>query len=460
MQRTSLNTTVNQHYLNKLMKLTEVMDVAASEDIVDIRGMKLVAKGARLTRAQQDTLGGHKLRKTLESSLSAEGGTDNGLILETASRILDTSVPINRILGRNAGRGISPQTLLANMHLGHAMRMMLTLTDRDDPRALEHSVAVSLLSIGMAKKMQLSNDDQMAAGLAGLLHDIGELYIDPAYLMPGKRLLPHEWAHLVIHPRIGQMLITELETYPAAVGRAVSEHHERLDGTGYPRQSAGGMISGPGLAVSVAEMLAGVLHKDYPLERAELALKIIPGEHPHHFLSAISNALRTQPANRPIAPSRPEESDDAAIARLWHRIADALEAGQNMLRDDALRSPRVWALIQRALARIRNIERAFISTGLDAYLKNNHGLHDHDDGALQFEKAVATREITWRLRDIARDLALNTADVATDRAMLAELIGLLDGAQAEPLVIRDTSSSAAAPVQTALAAPLPAARAA
>ncbi|WP_164557865.1 HD domain-containing protein [Massilia atriviolacea] len=445
MQRASLSTTVNQHYLNKLMNLTEVMDVAASEDILDIRGMKLVAKGARLTRAQQDTLGAHKLKKTLESSLSAEGGTDNGLILETARRILDTSVPINRILGPNAGRGISPQTLLANMQLGHAMRMMLTLTDRDGPRALEHSVAVSLLSIGMAKKLQLSNDDQMAAGLAGLLHDIGELYIDPAYLKPGKRLLPHEWAHLVVHPRIGQMLITELESYPASVARAVSEHHERLDGTGYPRQSAGGTISGPGLAVSVAEMLAGVLHKDYPLERAELALKIIPGEHPHHFLSAISGALRNQPANRPIAPSRPEESDDVAITRLWWRISDSLQAGQDMLREDTPRSPRVWALIPRTLARIRTIERAFISTGLDAYLKNNHGLHDQDDGTLQFEKAVATREITWRLRDIARDLALNTADVPDDHAMLAELIGILDGDLPEPAVIQGQPQTAAPP---------------
>ncbi|NHZ34646.1 HD-GYP domain-containing protein [Massilia rubra] len=436
MQRPSLSTSVNQHYLNKLMNLSEVMDVAASEDIVDVRGMKLVAKGARLTRAQQDTLGGHKLKKTLESSLSAVGGADNGLILATARRILDTSVPINRILGRNAGRGISPQTLLANMHFGHAMRMMLTLTDRDGPQALEHSVTVSLLAIGMAKKLQLSNDDQMAAGLAGMLHDIGELYIDPAYLKPGKRLLPHEWAHMVVHPRIGQMLISELETYPASVARAVSEHHERLDGTGYPRQSAGGMISGPGLAVSVAEMLAGVLHKDYPLERAELALKIIPGEHPHHFLSAISGALRTQPANTPIALSRPDESDDVAITRLWWRIADSLESGQQMLRDDIDRSPRVWALIQRTLARIRNIERAFISTGLDAYLKNNHGLHELDDGTLQFEKAVATREITWRLRDIARDLALNTADVPTDRAMLAELIGLLDGGASEAAALQ------------------------
>ncbi|MDM5179358.1 HD domain-containing protein [Massilia sp. DJPM01] len=426
MQRASLSTSVNQHYLNKLMSLTEVMDVAASEDIIDIRGMKLVAKGARLTRAQQDTLGAHKLKKTLESSLSAEGGADTGLIVEMATRILDSSVPIRRILGSSAGRGASPLALLANMKFGHAMRMMLTLTDRDGPQALEHSVTVSLLSIGMAKKLALSNDEQLAAAVAGMLHDIGELYIDPAYLEPGKRLLPHEWAHLVVHPRIGQMLITELEAYPPSVARAVSEHHERLDGTGYPRQSAGGLISGAGLAVSVAEMIAGVLHKDYPLERAELALKIIPGEHPHHLLSAISGALRNQPANHPVTPPKPEESDDAAIAQLWQRIGASLQAGEQLLHGKNPSSARATALVERALARIRTIERAFFSTGLDAYMQNNHGLHDQGDGALEFEKVVATREITWRLRDIARDLALNTADAPGERDQLAALIGMLD----------------------------------
>ena len=60
------------------------------------------------------------------------------------------------------------------------MRLLLTMADHDGARALEHAVSVSLLSICMAGKLQLSDDDQQAAGLAGLLHDIGELYIAPA----------------------------------------------------------------------------------------------------------------------------------------------------------------------------------------------------------------------------------------------------------------------------------------
>lgn len=42
----------------------------------------------------------------------------------------------------------------------------------------------------MARTLRLGEQEQMVAGLAGLLHDIGELYVDPHYLARGKRLLP------------------------------------------------------------------------------------------------------------------------------------------------------------------------------------------------------------------------------------------------------------------------------
>ncbi len=439
------STAVNQHYLNKVMGLADEMDVAASEDIVDMRGMKLVAKGTRLTRSQQTTLGMHKLRKSLESTLVAEGAADASSIVAGATRILDTCAPLRAIIGVAGGGGPSPLGLLGTMRFGHAMRMMLTLTDRDGPTALDHSITVSLLSVCMAKKLRLPPEEQMVAGLAGLLHDIGELYIDPAYLKPARRLLPHEWSHLVVHPRIGQMLIAELESYPAAVGRAVAEHHERYDGTGYPRQLPGKDLSPCGQAVSVAEMIAGVLQKDHPLERAELALKVIPGEHSHALLSAISGALRAQGK-----PSGGEDfatagSDD--VATLQARILAAIEAGRSVGGAAPSTSQRARDLAGRTVERIMTIQRAFISTGLDYYLKQDNGLGDADS-TMRFEKEVASRELSWRLRDIARELALNTACAPEETALFAPLITLLDDLPAPeaPMIGAPARSLGAAPM--------------
>jgi hypothetical protein len=74
--------------------------------------------------------------------------------------------------------------------------------------------------------------------------------------------------------------------------------------------------------------------------------------------------------------------------------------------------------------RVRKIQRAFVSTGLDGYLQPM-AFGTASDERLLFEKDVASRELQWRLRDIARDLALH-ADSPDEKVVLASLINLLD----------------------------------
>jgi hypothetical protein len=420
----NLNTAVNPHYLDKLVRLARARPVTATQDIVDVHGVRLVARNSRLSDEHVDALRGAKLKKTIESSLGVADGVDTALVVTTAKRVLDTSAPINRILLATGGSGTAPLAHLSNMVFNDAIGLLLSLAHHDGPHALEHAVSVSLLSMCMARKLQLADDEQHVAGLAGLLHDLGELYIAPAWLVPGKRLLPREWAHLVMHPRLGQMLVNELASYPPAVGRAVAEHHERGGGTGYPRQLPAKRISAPGQAVGVAEMIAGVLGKDNPLERAELALKLVPGEHARELVSAISGALRLESHYHPAAHDDTAGREDPR--RLLRRIRAVLDLGEELKDGPGAKSPHARELLGHTLERILTIERAFISTGLDAYVHADHGLGEVADGKLMFEKTVATREIQWRLRDIARDLALHAARSPDEKVAFAGLIELLD----------------------------------
>ncbi|MDB5935708.1 MAG: hypothetical protein JWQ01_3052 [Massilia sp.] len=414
----NLNTAVNTHYLDKLLRLARARPVTATQDIVDVQGVRLVARNSRLGEEHCDALRGAKLKKTIESSLWVEDGVDTALVVSTAKRVLDTSAPINRILLATGGSGAAPLAHLSRMAFNDAIGMLLSLAHHDGPHALEHAVSVSLLSLCMARKLQLGDDEQHVAALAGLLHDVGELYVAPDWLAPGKRLLPREWAHLVIHPRLGQMLVNELAPYPPAVGRAVAEHHERCDGTGYPRQSPARRISAPGQAVAVAEMIAGVLGKDNPLERAELALKLVPGEHARELVSAISGALKLESNYHPAAHDETAGREDPR--RLVRRIGAVLDLGEELKDGSGAKSPHSRELLGHTLERILTIQRAFVSTGLDAYLG------EAADGRLMFEKTVATREIQWRLRDIARDLALHAARSPDEKVVFAGLIELLD----------------------------------
>ena len=416
---------VNAHYLNKVMDLTDEMEVKATEDIYDARGNKLLAKGARVSRNLQEKLVVHKLKKPLEACILVEGGVDDRTIGEAAQRITDTSPAIAHILDQKGASVKDALRSLAGIRFGSAMGMMLTITERAGNAALDHAVTVSLLSLGIAARAGLSEDDRRVAGLAGLLHDIGELYIDPAYLARGKRLLPHEWAHLVVHPHTGQMLINELEAFSEKVGRAVAEHHERYDGSGYPRRTAGHHLSAAGQIVSIAETIGGVLLKDRPLERAALALKIIPGEHSRIMLSAISNSLGGAALPQLVVPASGRANSIETSMRLARRITWALDLTAQTLSGPTAKSERARSLLQGAVSRIRVVQRALISTGMDIYpLSSNAGV-DEIDATLAFEQEVTTREIQWRLRDIARDLALSSSG-PDDRLLILPLIHVLD----------------------------------
>ncbi len=419
-----LSTAVNKHYLDKVMGLTDSMDVQASEDIFDARGNKLLAKGARVSRSLQEKLIVHKLTKPLEACIRVDGGVDGDNVNAVARRLLDQQGPLTSVIERSAGGGVSPLAVFSTLRFGNAMSMMLTIADKDNGRALDHAVTVSLLAIAIARGAGLAEIDQRVAGMAGLLHDVGELYIDPTYLVPGKRLLPHEWAHVVVHPHTGQMLINELESFPPAVGRAVAEHHERFDGGGYPRRLGGSAISAAGQVVSVAEMLAGVLGRTRALERAALALKIIAGEHAKPILSVLGKALaNNQTAVPESVPTAVGGNEDAG--RLVARLSMAASLSRQLHESPSSMSARARELLGATVSRIRFIERALVSTGLDMYAAMHEGFHTPDDDKLAFEQEVAIREIQWRLRDIARDLALQ-GDAPNERLLFIPIINVLD----------------------------------
>jgi HD-GYP domain-containing protein (c-di-GMP phosphodiesterase class II) len=418
---------VNKHYLDKVMDLAEEMDVEATEDIFDSRGMKLIAKGAKISRNLQEKLIMHKLKKPLESCITVEGGVNPNTIFDEAQRIAETIEPVACILRSTGSVGVGPLDVMSDIKLGSAMNVMLTIIERGGSSALEHCVMVGLISVCLANRMGLSEKDQKVIAMAGLLHDIGELYIEPEYLQSKRRLLAHEWRHVVVHPRVGEMLIRELENCPSEVAVAVSEHHERFNGAGYPRQLSGKKISVAGQAVSVAETISGVFMKrDRPLERAEMALKIVPGEYPHTLVSAISSALRATGRAGGGENASAEEPSKMAQS-LSERISAVLQNGSLMLDTAVLPSPKSKSLLSNALERIQVIQRAFISTGLDICLNEGPSFFEGRSAQLLFEAAVGAKEIQWRLHDVARDLSLHAASLENqENEALQPFIALLD----------------------------------
>ena len=173
---------VNRHYVGHLVATA---DVQAAEDVYAGNGMKLLAKGARVDASIRQRLLDHKLQKPLEESVSIEGALTDEQISATADVLLDRHSFL-RALGANTRAG--PTARLAGCALSGPLRSLLTVYAQRQADRLEHAVIVALLAQALGAAVQPSNDSlQCTLGIAGLLHDVGELYIDPAYLDAGGR---------------------------------------------------------------------------------------------------------------------------------------------------------------------------------------------------------------------------------------------------------------------------------
>ena len=120
-------------------------------------------------------------------------------------------------------------------YLGPRVRALLVrLADRDTSTE-EHTRRVALLAARVAEELRLPAAARRDLAVGGLLHDIGKLSVPLEILNKPGPLDDDEFAEIRRHPDAGRRLLEELGGFPEAVRMLVSDHHERLDGSGYPR---------------------------------------------------------------------------------------------------------------------------------------------------------------------------------------------------------------------------------
>ncbi|WP_341707190.1 HD-GYP domain-containing protein [Halopseudomonas sp.] len=106
-----------------------------------------------------------------------------------------------------------------------------------------HSVAVAALMVGMARLCDMSEEQVLEAGMAGLLHDMGKAVMPEAVLNKPGKLTDAEFAIMRSHPVEGHKLLLDWDGVPEAVLDVCLHHHEKMDGTGYPERLGGEGIS-------------------------------------------------------------------------------------------------------------------------------------------------------------------------------------------------------------------------
>ena len=114
-----------------------------------------------------------------------------------------------------------------------ALLQLAMLTQRDYTTAV-HSVNVSVLALAYCLHYQYPAESANQMGLAGLLHDVGKIFVPLEILHAPRKLTSQEFAQVKTHPSRGYELLRAAGFGQVVLDAAV-EHHEKLDGSGYPR---------------------------------------------------------------------------------------------------------------------------------------------------------------------------------------------------------------------------------
>ncbi|MEZ5719847.1 MAG: HD domain-containing phosphohydrolase [Burkholderiaceae bacterium] len=286
--------TDNPNYLRAVTDMSERCAVVTQDAIYSANGIKLVEKGARIDSRLYDRLVRHKLRDPIDQHLSVENVVNVDALLETA-RVMCQQQPILRLVQAlgSAERVLAP---LRYLPLTGPVAFKLTVMREQRPELFRHSLQMMLVALFLGIKNGMSERDCVPLAAAALLHDVGALYMAPAWRDPQNKVTGIERKHLVAHPITAMLMVRDAQVYSRAVEDAVLEHHERMDGTGYPRGLSGAQISPLGRTLILAEMVSAFYEKaiDMPAQQLSLALRLNHRKFPADLVAHVLPLLQEE----------------------------------------------------------------------------------------------------------------------------------------------------------------------
>lgn len=128
------------------------------------------------------------------------------------------------------------------------------IVENHDPHTAGSATRVAMLAVALGRELGLDGQKQHVLRVAGLLHDVGTVMIPAGVLAKPSRLTSHEMVLVRSHPDEGRQLLASID-FGAPVADIVHQHHERLDGSGYPRGLKGDDILLEARILGVADVV-------------------------------------------------------------------------------------------------------------------------------------------------------------------------------------------------------------
>ena len=204
-----------------------------------------------------------------------------------AQSLIQVKALMNKIKGRplnaidEAGSLISA---MADVLLGadSLILHLISAANKEQEGLYYHALNVATLSMMLAKNLKLSAAEIKAVGMGALFHDIGKLKIPSQILRKTTALTAPEQNLLKLHTNYGVELVGLTDTFPLQAWPIIEQHHELIDGTGYPK----------GLKEKQIDKLARIVCVVNAFDNLCHPLDISKARSPHHALSYMYRSMK------------------------------------------------------------------------------------------------------------------------------------------------------------------------
>ena len=236
------------------------MGMILRNDVIDENtGVVLVAKNMGITKAFIEKLTNHGIDKVYIKAEEIPAEKYNQVLMDkyvNVEKNLD-----NIFMELKNGKGLEPEGLVEEMKsfVGEITKerdiltQMRLLKKRDD-YTFNHSLGVSTLAASMGKWLDYSEEEIEELAIAGLFHDVGKLKISEDIINKPGDLTEEEFELIKKHSEYSAKLLRESGNFNNDIILGVLQHHEKMDGSGYPDGIKGDKIHKYGRIIGICDI--------------------------------------------------------------------------------------------------------------------------------------------------------------------------------------------------------------
>ncbi|MFV1873067.1 MAG: HD-GYP domain-containing protein [Oleiphilus sp.] len=246
------------YYADHLAEVNKSNSVKAIEDIRNEKGAIIVPKGAEITQEMSNKIARFKLSTPLESSINLEKVITPKLLHQKITEINKRLNLEPKALDLFKPKLVRHCQLYGNHPL---LAQKLTVLAERLPEVYNNTMITSNLALHIAHQLDLDEETTHSVFVATQMHDTGLLNIAPEIVHKKGKYEPSEWKLLQGHSTIGRVILEMIPGLPKKAATAIFEHHERLDGTGYPVGKSENELSVEGQIIAISDTVNAILSK-------------------------------------------------------------------------------------------------------------------------------------------------------------------------------------------------------